>query len=279
MKWNHGILALAVVMTGSSIAWAQTQMSIGDQPEVASIQETRVAPTPSAKAGPVAAVAPIPSQTRCEHCYGNCPEGNCASGSCGYSGEATSPTGCGACGGGGCSHCTGGHSRLFANPVRGWWYRDVDYFTAQIKPPCPGYSVNHFIEAQKLNGRVAQMVFHGFHFKKQPDGSLGLTQSGRTKVYDLVRFWHETPGMLTVHPTGVAALDQQRVSAVQMAFAHYGVSLPAEQISLGKPVESSLTGEEANQIFLNRQESSPLNPLGGTASTSSSQATRPSGNR
>lgn len=206
---------------------------------------------------PMIATVPIGSQTRCEQCYGNCPGGycpSCSEGDCAHNSQCGCPS---------CRH----------RPLRRWWLSDQDYFQSYSKPPCPGYSVRHFVEAQKANGRLAQMVFHGFHFQPTVDGALTMTTSGAAKVYDIARFWHETPGTLAVHPSGNPQWDQSRMAALQMAFARFGIELDAEQIVIAAPIEPGITGDMSIQIYGQRMLGSPLNPVSGSSSGSSTAGT------
>lgn len=270
-KLLYAIPTVVLVTFTTTPLFAQTQSTISD---------LSVEPVAAATARTVVAPLAIPSQTHCQNCYGNCPEGQCGCSTGCVDGSCNTATGVAAvgvasgCGNPGCTTCgVHGCATSFPRPIRNWWYRDVDYFQSTQRPPCPGYSVNYYVEAQKAAGRVAQMVYHGFHFQKQSDGTLGLSQSGRNKTFDIARFWNQTPGSLLLQPSGSLELDQQRRDAILLAFAEYGIELAAEQVVFARPIEPGMTGDMAVQVYTQRLQGSPLNPvMGSNQNSSGSQA-------
>ncbi len=233
-------------------AMALVSAGIFQSNTLAQMQPYAVSPRPTNTSGLVPEAGMhfsdhVNTSSACSNCYGKCQLPTCQ-------GEQTCQSDCKS-------------SRCHQCGLKGLWLKDQDYFQYSASPPCPGYSVNHFAEAQKAVGREGQLTLHSFHFQLSPDKEISyLTSSGWRKVQDISRFWYQTTGSILIQPTGDSLLDQKNLVATQMAFANFGITLDADRLSIGGSLEPSLSGVEAQQIYANRSLGSPLNALNGATS-------------
>lgn len=183
--------------------------------------------------------------SHCDRCHGRCYQLFEKNGSC------HSPV---------CEKCVGHHG--FISRVR---QRHQLHFQSEFSPPCPGYFVHQFTEAQKINGALEQYVFYGFNFTHPQDlMQIGLTSSGVNKAHDIHRLWQLIPSTILVQPSGDINVDYARVRVVRDALQSLGLPVSDELIVIAQPRSPSISGNEAPLIYYQRQSGSPLNPVFGS---------------
>jgi hypothetical protein len=245
---------LSVTKSICTIAWATLVMAAGP---------VFMAPPVWGQAGPVAFSTHPVTQGAGGCGWAGCVSGYAESGHYGHCGQGAT---CGqgvTCGQGGVCGQAGHACRphgLFPGYLDHWCQKHDSYYQHVPYLPCPGDALNQSLEAQKLNGRLAQLVFHRFHF--QHDGQTGtwnLTRSGWNRAYDLSRILPITPGSITVDPLGDPEADALRMQAVRDALAAYGIE--NMDLTLARPRVPGLDGPEALLIYGQRQQGSPLDNL------------------
>ncbi|MGI9518716.1 MAG: hypothetical protein ACR2NP_16785 [Pirellulaceae bacterium] len=130
------------------------------------------------------------------------------------------------------------------------------YYMYEPNLTCPGDALYSSLDAQILNGRQAQLVFHTFHFHWHPEThTWELTRSGWNNVYELARIVPVTPGAIRISSIGDPQADAQRLEVARGALASVG--LAQAQLFVAAPRGPGLYGVEAEIIYERRLQGSP----------------------
>ena len=130
-------------------------------------------------------------------------------------------------------------------------FNDHDYFAYRHQPECHGEKVYSILEAQKLNGQTAQMVFHNFHFNWiRETQAWELNQAGHRNLNLVAQLRNSTGSPILLSPSGDSHADQARLQLLGQMFAERGVTLGAGDLVVGAPSSNGIIGNEAILINL-----------------------------